>query len=634
MTDAADWRVVAVAPRVIVALFASCLVIVIGTSYPLPEWPFSIAVLAYAALLWRRPGAFLVVLPIVLPAFDLGMWTGWVSVGESDVAVLLTLAVLLIRAPPPGSGWWPSGRTGIALLFFAGIFTLCTLIGLMSPLGETGQSSNPYLRPDNALRLAKALAEALALLPFIHARQRRFADAGRLLAYGMAGGLIAVTLEVLAERMLFAGVFDFHTDYRVAALFSSMHVGGGHIGAYLALALPFAVTLFPSARARPLAVLAGAGGAYSLVVTFARTGYAAGVIGCALTGLLLFVGRRGGRAQWLVTVVPVATVLLVVALAASSGVMWRRVSDVAADLPTREANWAAGWAARDTGVLADIFGMGLGTYQRAMLLRSKVNRPTDFGIGSDAGGKFVWIEPHTPFFLGQKIGLAASGGLHLTLRYRGEVPGAVLAWSLCDKVLLYSDNCKLGRTEPTAATAAWQTLSTSLSTASLGRSALFGLLRRLVEFSLFDPALDTSIAIRDVRLTDDAGHDVLSNGDFRHGLNRWLFTDDSHVSWRMLNQYLMLAFETGFAGLVAYLTMAGLAISGGVRAALRGNPVGAAVAGSLVSFFVSGAFDNVLEAPRVATLFYLVCLAGLSLWEKSDPLPASTKGLPADPPGA
>ena len=73
---------------------------------------------------------------------------------------------------------------------------------------------------------------------------------------------------------------------------------------------------------------------------------------------------------------------------------------------------------------------------------------------------------------------------------------------------------------------------------------MFGLLRRPVELSLSGPQGHT-IEVRDISLTDNHGNPLLANGDFADGLDRWIFTDDSHVSWRMLNQYLMLFFETG-----------------------------------------------------------------------------------------
>ena len=131
----------------------------------------------------------------------------------------------------------------------------------------------------------------------------------------------------------------------------------------------------------------------------------------------------------------------------------------------------------------------------------------------------------------------------------------------------------------------------------------------MVELSIFGHR--GRIEVRDIRLTDVTGREVLANGDFSHGLDRWLFTDDSHVSWRMLNVYLMLFFETGALGVAAYLALAGAAMLGALAAARSGVAGAAPVVGAVTAFLVSGLFDNVLEAPRIATLFFLICIAGL-----------------------
>ncbi|MFL5258081.1 MAG: hypothetical protein ACJ8AI_35405 [Rhodopila sp.] len=39
--------------------------------YPLPPWPVAGLLLAYGVALWRWPAAFLLVLPVVLPALHL-----------------------------------------------------------------------------------------------------------------------------------------------------------------------------------------------------------------------------------------------------------------------------------------------------------------------------------------------------------------------------------------------------------------------------------------------------------------------------------------------------------------------------------------------------------------------------------
>jgi O-antigen ligase len=589
--------------------------------YPLPVGPLATALAAYAAALWRWPALFLLILPIVIPALDLGLWTGWMVVGESDFFVLVTLAILLLRTPPQPADLAPPGWPGAVLLLLIASYAISTVIGLVSPLGFTGHSDNPFLRPDNALRLAKAVIEALALLPFLRRRQRTHRDAVSWFACGMAAGLAVVTVQVLAERVLFASILDFSTAYRVAGPFSSMRVGGGHIGAYTALALPFSlclVTLRPRWLGAGLAGLACVAGGYTLTVTFARTAYAAGLVAMAITGFArlwiakLWIANRHRRRWAAAGIVPIVLVLATLAAVAGFTGMYQRFAASETDLSTREQNWRAGLAVRTPGIATALFGMGLGTYQRTMLSRSPVNRPSDLVLVRDEAGTYASMRIETPFFLGQKIALPRAGPLHLTFRSRSP-DGVTAGVVICDKVLLYSDNCRGVDSVPAAANR-WTVVRATIPTDGLGSRTLFGLLGRPVELALFG-SIGHHIEVRDISLTDDAGRPMLVNGDFAHGLDRWLFTDDSHVSWRMLSQYLMLWFETGILGLTAFAALSGLALAGGARALRGGAVTGAAVAGAVAGFLVSGLFDNLLEAPRLATIFFLVCWCGLMQWE-------------------
>jgi hypothetical protein len=583
--------------------------------YPLSPWILAGILAAYAGLLWLWPFIWLLVLPVVLPAFDLGLWTGWMMTGEADFFVLTTLAVLLARNPPRAIDLWPAGLPRLVLLTLAASWLIAACIGLLSPLGAA-HSDNAFLRPDNALRLAKGLVEAMLLLPFLRQRQRTHGDAVTLFGCGMAGGVVAVTLVVLAERALFADIMHLSAGYRVAGPFSSMRVGGGHIGAYIVMALPFApslVRLRPRWLALALLLLTCLAGGYTLTVTFARTAYAAGLIGMAVTGAL-WVGtfRHRRRRLRLVAVLPVTLLLAAFAATACSDAMLRRLAASALDFETRQANWRAGLTVRDTGALAAIFGAGLGSYQRTMLMRSAVNRPSDVVVERDGQGDYLSMRVETPFYLGQKIVLPPPGVLHLSLFARTRDEGTTLGVAACDKVLLYSDNCRGGQVTLNTRDG-WRKLTFAIPDQGLGGG--FGWLRRPVELSLFGGPAGHHVDLRTVSLTDEAERALLVNGDFAHGLDRWIFTDDSHISWRMLNEYLMLWFETGAFGLTAWLTFSLVALAGGVMAARTGDASGASVAGSLSGFMISGLFDNVLEAPRLATLFFLVCLCGLIQYE-------------------
>ena len=612
--------------RYIIVCLSIVPVVWILAVFPLLHWPLAVAIVVYTAVLWRWPVTFLLVLPVVLPALDLGFWTGWTTIEVPDLFVLATLGVLIMRSPPNGRDLLPVGSVCAVLLLLVSSYAIGTAIGLASPLGFTGNSENPYLRPDNALRLLKGPMAALVLLPFMRQRQRTHGDALLWLSWGLAAGLAAVTLEVGLERAIFVGLMDFSSDYRVVGPFTSMRIGGGHIGAYVAMVLPFVLSLWLAHRrylAWPLLLLIGLGGAYSLAVTFARTAYVAalGSSGIAGFGMLMTAFQRK-RVMLAFAIVPIVVVLGVVGAAASSPIMRQRFSTLAEDLLTRENNWREGFAVRDPDVLTDLFGMGLGTYQRTMLSRASVNSPSDLSLDTDTAGTFVSLHQLTPLYLGQKIALSSDGPLHLSLRFRGDTPTAAIGFILCDKVLLYSDNCRGGQIV-SGRSGQWETATATLDSKGLGAVAILDVIPRPVEFALYATTLGSTIAFRDVSLRDAAGNELLANGDFGHGLNRWLFTDDDHLAWRIKNQYLMRLFEMGIVGLISLLAVCGLALAGGVRAVLRGDPMGGIVAGAVVSFLISGLSDDVLEVPKIATLFFLICFAGLLLWEAKPSPPPS-----------
>lgn len=578
--------------------------------YPLLPWPLGAFLLVYAGVLWRWPGAFLLIVPMALPALNLGLWTGWQMLNETDPLLLVTLAVLLLRAPPAWGDVLRFRGAQWTLPALAAVWLLAIGIGLARPAVDAA-SVNAFLRPDNALRIGKGLLDALVLLPFLRARQRTHGDAGTLLGAGIALGLVPVTLWVLAEKLLFSSILAVHESYRVAGPFFSMRVGGGHIGAYTALALPFVPCLgaplrrlAPSGWRPPLMILpllTGLAGGYTLVVTLARTAYAAGAGGLTVTALAGLFGRGGTGAGRLRGRLPVLLVVAALGVAAAFTGMRERFAETAPDFSTREGNWRAGLAVRDAGLLPTLVGMGLGTYQRLMVERSTVNRPSDVALRDG----YVELAVRSPFYLGQKIGVPGPR-VHLTLRARAvDRPGG-LSVLICDKVLLYSDNCQ-NASVSLPVVGQWRDIALDLPTAALGAGALGGLLHRPVELSF--AATHGRTDLRAVRLTDASGRDLVANGDFTQGLDHWLFTDDSHVSWRILDTTLMLFFETGLLGVLAWYALSGAALLAGLRAA--SSAVGAGVAGGVTAFLISGLFDNMTEAPRVSALFFLVCACGL-----------------------
>jgi hypothetical protein len=282
-----------------------------------------------------------------------------------------------------------------------------------------------------------------------------------------------------------------------------------------------------------------------------------------------------------------------------------------------------------------------------MAMRSAVNRPSDIVVQRDGDGPYLSMRVEAPLYLGQKATPPASGTLRLSLLARSVDSQVTLGIALCEKVLLYSDNCR--GDSVVLRPGSWQDVAVTLPADGLGGQgqlsgvAGLGWLRRPVELSLFGGPAGHHLDIRGVRLWDQTEREVLVNGDFLHGLDRWTFTDDDHLSWRMKDLYLMLWFQTGFLGVAAFFAFTGLALAGGIRAALSraagsgadlfgAGLSGAAVAGSIAAFLVSALFDDLVEPTRLATLFFLVCLCGLMQWEDKSRKPDEmqpARGLPA-----
>ena len=590
----------------------------ITANYPLAPWILGIALLLYTLALWCWPALWLAVVPAVLPALDLTPWTGWTQVGEPDLFALVTIGVLAVRAPPQRTDFRLEGLPAAVLVLSLISYLVSGALGLALP-GPAGGSDNVYLCPDNALRLVKGFFTALALLPFLRARMRTHGDAIAWLGTGMAAGLALVSGAVLAERALFTGIFDFTADYRVVGTFSSMNIGGGYIGAYLAMALPFLLVFMVQPRSRSLLVMFGIAicGGYAMVVTFARTAYAAALLSMLTAGLGWAWAARHHR-MGTVSALALSTLVLVlvggiVMGAFGSGFMAERLRQVIPDLADREGNWTGGLALRDGSLATALFGMGYGTYPRIVLARKPDEPfPTNFVVAQDGAYRFLSLGTGSPTYFGQKVPIAPDRQYRLFVALRSLDAKGALTVILCEKMLAYSANCRDATFRPRSL-GIWEDFGAVISSSGLDANVVFGWLKRPVELALFDPVPGSTIEIGHIRMLDPQDHNIIVNGDFSRGTEHWYFTDDEHRIWRMLNQYLMSLFEGGALALVTLIVLAGTAFAGATRAIGRGERMGAVVMGSLVAFLCSSAFDHLLAVPCLAALFYLVAFSGLTM---------------------
>ena len=243
------------------ALLAGAACVLALRHYPLGHgWPgllFAALLPAYFLLLCWRPACWLFCLPALLPVLDLAPWTGWFFLEEIDLLLLLTLACGYWRlggpVQPAQARLSPAARLCLLLCSLAWLVALLRGVLPLAPVDANAWDN--YLSPYNSLRLGKAWAWSMLLLPLL----LRDAGADNLRRYALPGllaGLAMVSLFALWERAVFPGLLNMSSDYRITAPFSAMHTGGAALDGYLALSLPFAALWLARAHRRWHAALA------------------------------------------------------------------------------------------------------------------------------------------------------------------------------------------------------------------------------------------------------------------------------------------------------------------------------------------------------------------------------------------
>eukprot|EP01031_Cornospumella_fuschlensis_P048202 gene48202-59036_t len=134
------------------------------------------------------------------------------------------------------------------------------------------------------------------------------------------------------------------------------------------------------------------------------------------------------------------------------------------------------------------------------------------------------------------------------------------------------------------------------------------------------------VDIAHIAMQDSQGRQLLQNGDFNREMAHWFFSSDRHhLPWHIKNAALHVLFEQGLVGLAllgsAYLlVLVRLSFGRG-----RDHPLAPAIVAALIGFGAVGAFDSLLDVPRIGFLFFMLLLLGLGLRA----LPASAGLNPA-----
>lgn len=307
----------------------------------------------------------------------------------------------------------------------------------------------------------------------------------------------------------------------------------------------------------------------------------------------------------------------VVAVFSGGAYMGGRFATAEQDLEHRLHHWRTGLGLLQTP--ADwAVGKGLGRFPAAYLFGSADGViPGGYRLAADGEGhRLVLSSPSYSISFGDAFRVSqrvpAAGDVYTvraTVRTKHPV---YLHFEVCEKHLLYSGECAIAQRTIEPDGERWQDVALTLDAAKLSRGRWYA--PNLAAFSITLETSSRAVEVDRVSLVRRDGAEVLANGDFTHGMSRWFFTSDrQHLPWHFKSLLGNVLFEQGFLGLGAFLVLVALALSRLAFGAAAADPLAPFLAAALAGFLVVGGFDSLVDAPRIAFLFYLLLLAALAI---------------------
>lgn len=581
--------------------------------FPAAALPLTALLAAASAAVAYRPAWALVILPAAMPVLDLAPFSGRLLWDEFDLLQLALLSMLWLRTCHPAGAVRP--KMPVVLRLPVALLSASLAVSVLSggwpwPWPDANSLVSQH-DPYNALRIGKGALWALALAVLMRRLPQDDAACQRLLGGGLCLGLAMTVGVVLWERAAFVGVVDFEADYRVTGPFSAMNTGGATIECFLAVGAAVAMAAFLQWRQRwaragmaLLLVLTS----YAMMVTYSRNGYAALLAVVLVMALAVVRQKSPSTRRWLAAAALVLAMLGAAVPVLLGGFAQQRLAQTAQDYAVRLAHWRDALALRDGDLFTTVFGAGLGRFPAFHLWRSaEPVRAGVFKLDHDASGPLLRLGAGAAVYVEQVVDVGPGQRLMLSLDQRSP-GGARLGVALCEKWLLTSAQCARVDVAGSSTAGGWRRDQWRLDTTHWAPAPPG--LARPVKLALFRAAGEGAIELARVQLATGDGRQLLVNGDFQQGLDRWFYSTDVDPPWHIHSLPVTVLFDQGWLGLLAWSSLLVLALRGAALRAWRGDLAAVGVLAALVAFSVSGLVNSLIDTPRMLWLWCLLLWLG------------------------
>jgi hypothetical protein len=288
--------------------------------------------------------------------------------------------------------------------------------------------------------------------------------------------------------------------------------------------------------------------------------------------------------------------------------MRARVATSADEAGVRFSHWSRAIGMIDRSPRALLFGMGLGTFPRALLFKEPTLASASLSYERRNGETFARLGSGRPLYLEQAVDIEPRSHYQLSVEVRAPNGDAAIDVSLCEKTYQYSFQCQR-LLAGAVTTTQWTRRDVDFDSADLGERPPWR--RRPILLAISNSGVATTLDVRSVQLRSAPGPDLVSNGDFARGGARWNFAADDHLPWHIFNVWVEILFEQGLFGIVTLGLLLYVAFGRMARRAAIGEWFSVALIASTTAFLLIGLSESLLDGPRIATFFFVLLMAAL-----------------------
>jgi hypothetical protein len=292
-----------------------------------------------------------------------------------------------------------------------------------------------------------------------------------------------------------------------------------------------------------------------------------------------------------------------------------RFATVSRDVDTRLAHWSEALGMMDDDVLTTVFGQGLGRFPATYTWQNMHGEvPGTFSYADEPGNRYLLLgAAQYDRGYGEVLRMLQHVDVQPGKRYRLKLDirrNSADAWPevlVCQRWLIYPQDCSVAKVQRPAPVQGWQTLEGELP----ARAARANWGAPLI-LELYNRSHKAPLEVDNISLVEaDTGRELIRNGGFTEANNYWFFSSDrNHMPWHVKSFAVNQLFELGWVGVMAtaFLLLAvGAPMAG---RGLGGEHFATVCLASLTGCMMVGLFDSITDVPRLTILFLLIALAG------------------------